>query len=57
MSDWLISAPTYELVKERTTFLRGVQAVKYSTVKEREFWALQVELITDELTRRNEAGL
>ncbi len=56
MSDWLATAPVTELVKERTTFLRGVQAVKYSTVKEREFWALQVERITEELTRRNEAG-
>ena len=57
MSDWLRTAPTVELVKERTTFLRGVQSVKYSTKAERIFWALQVELITEELTRRNEAGL
>jgi len=57
MSDWLRTAPTVELVKERTTFLRGVQSVKYSTKAERIFWALQVERITEELTRRNEAGL
>ena len=57
MSDWLRTAPTVELVKERTTFLRGTLAVKYSTKKEREFWALMVERITEELTRRNEAGL
>jgi hypothetical protein len=55
MDDWLTNASLYELVRERTTFLRGIQAVKYSTAKEREFWALQVERITQELTRRNEA--
>ena len=53
MSDWLTTAPTVELVRERTTFLRGVQAVKYSTVKERAFWSSMVERITEELTRRN----
>ena len=57
MSDWLRTAPVTELVKERTTFLRGVQAVNYSTKAERIFWALMVERITGELTRRNEAGL
>jgi hypothetical protein len=57
MSDWLRTAPVTELVKERTTFLRGTLAVKYSTKKERAFWALMVERITEELTRRNEAGL
>ena len=54
MSDWLTTAPTVELVKERTAFLRGVQAVKFSTKKERAFWALMVEQITEELSRRNE---
>ena len=54
MSDWLRTASVYELVKERTTFLRGTMAVKYSTKKERAFWALMVERITKELTRRNE---
>jgi hypothetical protein len=54
MSDWLRTAPVTELVKERTTFLRGVQAVKYSTPAERVYWALKVEEITEELTRRNE---
>ena len=54
MSDWLRSAPTVELVKERSVFLRGTQAVKYSTKKERAFWALMVERITKELARRNE---
>jgi hypothetical protein len=54
MSDWLRTATVYELVKERTTFLRGTMAVKYSTKKERAFWALMVERITEELTRRNE---
>lgn len=53
MSDWLSTAPTYELVRERTTFLRGTLAVKFSTKKERAFWALMVERITEELTRRN----
>ena len=57
MTDWLRTAPVTELVKERTTFLRGVQAVNYSTKAERIFWALMVERITGELTRRNEAGL
>ena len=55
MSDWLRSAPTVELVRERTTFLRGVQAVKYSTPAERELWNDLITQITDELTRRNEA--
>ena len=53
MSDWLSTASIYELVRERTTFLRGMQAVKFSTKKERAFWALMVERITEELTRRN----
>ena len=57
MSDWLRTAPTVELVKERTTFLRGVQSVKYSTLAERELWNRLITEITDELTRRNEAGL
>lgn len=57
MSDWLRSAPTVELVKERSVFLRGTLAVKFSTKKERAFWALMVERITEELTRRNEARL
>lgn len=57
MSDWLRTAPFTELVKERTTFLRGVQAVKYSTEAERELWDRLISEITDELTRRNEAGL
>ena len=54
MSDWLSTASIYELVRERTTFLRGTLAVKFSTKKERAFWALMVEQITEELTRRNE---
>jgi hypothetical protein len=54
---WVSTAPVVELVKERTTFLRGIQAVKYSTAAERVFWALQVAEITAELTRRNEVGL
>ena len=53
MSDWLTTAPDVELVRERTAFLRGVQAVKFSTKKERAFWALMVKRITEELTRRN----
>lgn len=57
MTDWLRTAPVYELVKERTTFLRGVQSVKYSTPAERELWNGLITEITDELTRRNEAGL
>jgi hypothetical protein len=54
---WISTAPVTELVKERTTFLRGMQAVKYSTPAERVYWAFLVDEITAELTRRNEAAL
>jgi hypothetical protein len=44
----------HELTAMRTTLLRGVVSVRYSTAEEREGWQAQADEITAELTRRNE---
>ncbi len=45
----------HELTAMRSTLLRGVVSVRYSTAEEREGWQAQVDAITAELTRRNES--
>ena len=44
----------HELTAMRSTLLRGVVSVRYSTAEEREGWKVQADEITAELTRRNE---
>jgi hypothetical protein len=44
----------YELTAMRSTLLRGVASVRYSSADEREVWKVQADEITAELTRRNE---